>query len=633
MAPLRCTCTLLLAALCLLVAAGVRAESLRLPLTVDLPLLRTLIVQQAYPIPGEKASILNMGQGCNQIALLSPRVSVDQGYLRYQTGVAIKWGTPVMGACVTPFTWEGSVVLWQRPRINGQWQLSFETVNSVVLDTTGRQIKAVDLLWNLIKDHVHGYLGRIAINLAPPVQDMQASLLPMFGPGQQAMGQRFLASMRPEQPVVQADGVQLHILAEIDLPPRTEAPPPAPVNQQDYARVIELWHSWDAFLIFQLKQFTEYPLSEDDRQILLDTMLTARYEFSSAIAEQQVSTEFIRGQFLRGWTQLAPVFRNHLPKRRKNNLLGYLAFFTASDALRVLDQLGPAVGLEINADGFRRLAAMISPTPYQEADPDSEEVDPELRKALGLDPLPEEELPSDQPVPVTEPTDREPTSCAPPAGWRHLAGLFAPAQAWAAGTGQASREDIRRWTAELTPADTLLPRVQEVLQEAAARQHQRLAKGAGRTDWFDRMVLASAWQESCFRQFHIDRNTITFLLSYNNTSVGIMQVNEKVWRGVYNTRQLRWNIAYNSRAGCEILSLYLRDYLLKKKAPMDLTSAKGQRFLAGWLYALYNGGPGQRNPFVSRYNSGKMYRSEQLFLAKYDTVVKGNWMDRVHCLP
>ena len=89
MAPLRCTCTLLLAALCLLVAAGVRAESLRLPLTVDLPLLRTLIVQQAYPIPGEKASILNMGQGCNQIALLSPQVSVDRGYLRLQTGVAI----------------------------------------------------------------------------------------------------------------------------------------------------------------------------------------------------------------------------------------------------------------------------------------------------------------------------------------------------------------------------------------------------------------------------------------------------------------------------------------------------------------------------------------------------------------
>ena len=92
MAPLRCVCTLHLALICVLAAAGVRAESLRLPLTVDLELLRTLIVQQAYPIPGEKASILNMGQGCNQIALLSPRVSVDQGYLRYQTGVA--WQSP-----------------------------------------------------------------------------------------------------------------------------------------------------------------------------------------------------------------------------------------------------------------------------------------------------------------------------------------------------------------------------------------------------------------------------------------------------------------------------------------------------------------------------------------------------------
>lgn len=633
MAPLRCLHTFLLVALCLLAAVGVQAESLRLPLTVDMELLRTLIVQQAYTIPGEKANILNMGQGCNQITLFSPRVSVDQGYLRFQTGVTIKWGTPVLGSCLTPLVWEGSVVLWQRPRINGQWQLSFETVNSLVLDKGGRQINAIDLLWNLIKDHVHSYLDKITINLAPPVTDMKASLLPMFGPDQQAMAQRFLASMRPEQPIVQSEGVQLHILAEIDLPPRTDAPP-VPASQQDYARVIELWHSWDAFLVFQLKQFTEYPLTEEDRQILLDAMLTARYEFSEAIAEQKVTTEFIRGQFLRGWSQLAPVFRNHLPKRRKNNLLGYLAFFTASDALRVLDQLGPAVGLEISAGGFRRLAALISPTPYEDPGQDSEEVDPELRKVLGLEPLPEEELPSDQPIPVTAPTDGEPTSCAPPSGWRHLVGLFAPTQAWAAAAGQpTSQKDIRRWTAGITPASDLLPRVQEVLLEASAGQHKRLSQGAGRTAWFDTMVLASAWQESCFRQFHIDKNAITFLLSYNNTSVGIMQVHEKVWRGVYNTRQLRWNIAYNSRAGSEILSLYLRDYLLKSKAPLDLTTVKGQRFLAGWLYALYNGGPGQRKPFVTRYNDGKLYRSEQLFLAKYDTVSKGDWMGRVRCLP
>ena len=46
MAPLRCVCTLLLALFCVLAAAGVRAESLRLPLTVDLELLRTLIVER-----------------------------------------------------------------------------------------------------------------------------------------------------------------------------------------------------------------------------------------------------------------------------------------------------------------------------------------------------------------------------------------------------------------------------------------------------------------------------------------------------------------------------------------------------------------------------------------------------------
>ena len=146
-------------------AARTWAEPLKLPLTLDLPLLRALIVQQAFALPGEKAGILNQGQGCNQIILLNPQISIDRGYLRFHTKVQIKWGTPVMDSCLTPFLWEGSVVLWQRPKINAQWQLSFETINSAVLDKNNKPMKAVDLLWDLVKEHVHGYLNKITINL------------------------------------------------------------------------------------------------------------------------------------------------------------------------------------------------------------------------------------------------------------------------------------------------------------------------------------------------------------------------------------------------------------------------------------------------------------------------------------
>ena len=107
-------------ALGILIAVSAGAESLKLPLTLDLPLLRELIVQQAFALPGEKAAILNQAHGCNQIILRDPQLSVDRGYLRFHIKVQLKWGTPVMDTCLTPLMWEGAVVLWQQPRVNAQ---------------------------------------------------------------------------------------------------------------------------------------------------------------------------------------------------------------------------------------------------------------------------------------------------------------------------------------------------------------------------------------------------------------------------------------------------------------------------------------------------------------------------------
>ncbi|MBW2708525.1 MAG: hypothetical protein JRD04_04450, partial [Deltaproteobacteria bacterium] len=40
-----------------------------------------------------------------------------------------------------------------------------------------------------------------------------------------------------------------------------------------------------------------------------------------------------------------------------------------------------------------------------------------------------------------------------------------------------------------------------------------------------------------------------------------MQVNQWIWRGTYNQKDLRWDIRYNAVAGCEILIRYLKKAL------------------------------------------------------------------------
>ncbi|MFO7874953.1 MAG: hypothetical protein R6U55_00030, partial [Desulfovermiculus sp.] len=62
-------------------------------------------------------------------------------------------------------------------------------------------------------------------------------------------------------------------------------------------------------------------------------------------------------QFLRAWKQLSPILRAHLNQSAPvGDPWAYLAYFTASDALATLDQLGPALNIDISRDGLIRLA-------------------------------------------------------------------------------------------------------------------------------------------------------------------------------------------------------------------------------------------------------------------------------------
>jgi hypothetical protein len=121
---------------------------------------------------------------------------------------------------------------------------------------------------------------------------------------------------------------------------------------------------------------------------------------------------------------------------------------------------------------------------------------------------------------------------------------------------------------------------------------------------------------------------LTYLLSYNNSSVGLMQVNERVWRGIYDTQRLRWDIQYNATAGCEIVDLYLQKYALRKYGSDILNKTDT---LARLVYAMYNGGPSQYDKFLKRSQTNELYESDRLFAQKYEWVKNGQWQQVEKC--
>jgi hypothetical protein len=174
--------------------------------------------------------------------------------------------------------------------------------------------------------------------------------------------------------------------------------------------------------------------------------------------------------------------------------------------------------------------------------------------------------------------------------------------------------------------------VRTVLNDSSAKAFGKTKLQKEHQEFFSLLVLATAWQESCFRQFTLKGGRVTYLRSWNGTSVGIMQVNERVWRGIYDEKHLQWDIFYNSAAGCEILGLYLQKYALPKIEELSSENRPDPQTLARIVYAMYYGGPDQFQKIRSRLGRGRPNVMDKLFFEKYQWVHGKQWEKIDLCL-
>ena len=166
-----------------------------------------------------------------------------------------------------------------------------------------------------------------------------------------------------------------------------------------------------------------------------------------------------------------------------------------------------------------------------------------------------------------------------------------------------------------------------MLEEADARI--RASKIAGEhARIFRKLMLTAAWQESCWRQYVVQKNKIVPLVSEFG-DIGLLQINETVWRGFYSRNKLRWDINYNARAGGEILFKFMVNYALKQQ---EHKKAGGLSNLARASYSAYNGGPSQVNRYRSRGVPAEQKKIDAAFWAKYQQVNRGDELAVVECL-
>ena len=309
-----------------------------------------------------------------------------------------------------------------------------------------------------------------------------------------------LNTLRLNRIKVEPQALQIEILTNVDV---VERPSPGtkaePLAGAELAHLIANWEAWDAFVVHTITSLPPHQLSEADRQRLLDTLLTIRYQFITALTTETIQPDMIRQQFVATWKNLTPVFRHHLGGRSSGNPLGYLAFFTASDAVVALDRIGPQLGIEFSREGLIRLARLLAGQQPATLAYGSE-VDTNLRRILGLDPEPVSGEPvfKGEELELEAPDDRSSLKSEHPV--LEILSSLLISTAWAQKSKRVdSLAEIRTWLASRHNPDTYLKRIKGLLQNSAEKVLAKRKTSKGYAKMFPRLVLAAAWQESCMR--------------------------------------------------------------------------------------------------------------------------------------
>ena len=598
------------------IATASHARQVDVPLQFDHDFIRQALVAQVYTGPDEQALLWDDGSNCGFLRLRNPAITASGNRLRVVSAGEARVGRSVKGVCLAPVHWHGFLEIFEEPQISAEQDaLRFRVVESNIYNSEWRKGFFTGRIWDVVKRYVQPSFEAVRIDLKPAMADLRDLLPLVLARGDQERIDRLLASLRLTAAALTDSGVQVTLAFAIgDATPSTDPTPEPTLAPEELQRWEQAWQHWDAFLTFVVKQFGSDASTQDLRQALFDVLVDGRFDILEALAPPMPgAADPTRDLFLKTWERLAPVARRTTAALPGTTAMRYLSFIAAGDALAALGQIGPEVGLDISADGLRRLARMAAPLSTEDPLAYDIAVDNTLRQLFGFgQPLPSPDL-------SAEPGDESPQA----AWWQRL---------WPARPAHATVEQppaaktLDQWLPPGPDAvDAYLQAVREVLAEATQKTLAANELEAAHHDLYRRLVLAAAWQETCWRQFARAGGKITYLKSAVG-SIGIMQINEHVWRGFYDVRGLRWDIHYNARAGGEILLHYLRDYAIGHEPPGV------PDFLARATYAVYNGGPGHLKRFLKKDTNATLRRIDELFWEKFKAVTADNQDGLTRCL-
>ncbi|MFU8831720.1 MAG: transglycosylase SLT domain-containing protein [Wenzhouxiangella sp.] len=587
---------------------------------IEIPLLA-----EAVHIAAAIGDVLELdGQGhgtlgddpCNQLGLSDLVVMPRDGRLDVSLALTATAGARVLGTCRGLAPWQGRLEIGLVPAVTASGLAIEFAPDSIEMTRPDGSPGVLSRPARMLADAlVIPRMNRVRVDLTEPLEAIDELIEQLLAPGH-ALERSLLQRTRIARLETDQEGIRAWLAFQVRAISQLDREPEPILDGAELAQWQTLEDEFDGFLTTIIAALAYSTDSDALRTELLSVLLDARHAIAEALASDDGEVDAVRRLFLTTWDRLRPLLgeleRLETPGLEVDfRLAGFMA---GGDLLRALDALGPEYGLEITRDGLRRLARMLlaesAPLSFT---PLSLDVDPAFRALLGLDARLE-------PVTTTA------------AFLRRVASGIGRAGSWLIPVAQAGdtppAEALRGLVPRLAILDDYLALVARLLEEQASawlvandRVPDRL------TARLDPLVRATAWKESCWRQFTGSTSDPQVLRSPIG-AVGMMQINGRVWRSVYDLDRLADEVDYNVNAGIEILTHYLVDYAIRRG---EHEQPGGDDNLIRATYAAYNGGPSHLGRYRREDTATRLRAIDNEFWRHYTTIKAEEWPDISSC--
>ncbi|MFH2123117.1 MAG: transglycosylase SLT domain-containing protein [Pseudomonadota bacterium] len=674
--------------------------------TVELPLfLRTQILQNALAESltpqSDRPTVLFQQGSYNYLHISEPQLSIRDGQPYFSCNATAGMGFDSLGLLPSVVKWSGSILMRLNFYVDSQWQLRYRIIDSAIYNEKGGKPVVTGFAWELCKRFLHPRLEQYAFDLAMPQKEITILLRACASPTDTAPLEAALSTLTVGTLRTKPDGLIVPLLltvADTQTQAVTPLPAQAPLGFEELEKLQHVFEPLDAFMVFVIKSLNGNMGNSLHQEQLFDLLITSRYQLLMILTGQTpVETEDpLRLLFIDAWQQLRPIIESSSGENglMQKQLLRFMTFINAGDALLALDAAAPGLGIHITSNGLRRLARMLQPGTgedplrfdwqidpalrdlfhFQPEEPEAQEALPELPQQKPATELPPEssqqspatelppETPKQSPAPELPPEtpqqnpapefppetpQQNPAPEFPPeTPQQNPAPEFPPETPQSSTTGRRlldflvgvayaaeppvapstnPNKRLTNWVPSSAELDEYKQIIEKLLAASALKQVKKANLNPPYATIYQHLIPATAMIESCWQQFTRKDGKIVTLRSPAG-GIGIMQINQHVWRGFYDLERLQRDVAYNIQAGNQIMMRYFQQY------GIQVAKEKNNPHLAARAaYATYNAGPRASRRFLKAEASARQKRVDEHLWNLYQKVSAGGSADLHNC--